>query len=93
MLNSSHPSNSSLDSESESCVRGAPVAAKIEVPLIVLQIQPVFLDASFEHIDFVFALAAADDFAITEGSNQIGTERVFSIMVDSISIRIIGILK
>ena len=39
------------------------VSSQVEIPPVALRIEPLFLHPQFEHVETLFALAAADNFA------------------------------
>src|SRR4051812_9553707 len=55
--------NGALQTESEARVGHAAEAAQVEVPAVVVGVQPRLLHAAFEHVEALLALAAADDLA------------------------------
>ena len=93
MFHTGDPRNGTFSTETESAVRYATVTTKVEVPLVIFNVQFVLLDSSFENLEFVFALTATDDFSVTEWSNQVGTESVLAVVIDSSAVRIVCIFE
>src|SRR5205809_5653848 len=74
VFGAANPGDGALEAHSEAGVRHAAVAAQVEIPLESVFRQVVFMEALQEQVVIVDALAAADDFAITFGSNHVKSE-------------------
>src|SRR6266404_6582543 len=74
VFGATNPRDRTLEAHSEAGMRHAAVAAQVEIPLEGLFGQVVFAQALQEQIVIVDALAAADDFAVTFGSDHVEGE-------------------
>src|SRR5207253_2099612 len=61
VLQSTDPRDSPFEAETEARVHERPVAAKIEIPVVCIQRQPLFFDPPYESIVVVLSLGTADD--------------------------------
>ncbi len=77
MLQAAHPGDESLDAHAESGVRNGAIPAQIDIPVEVRCRQIVFLQALQQQVQIVDALAAADDFAVAFGRDEIDAQRHF----------------
>src|SRR6185295_7097917 len=69
-----HPRHEALDAHAEAAVRIGAVLADVEIPLEGLHRQVVLADAREQQVVVVDPLTAADDLAVTLGSDQIEAE-------------------
>src|SRR6266511_3785249 len=74
-------SHGALEAEPESRVRDRPVAAEVAIPAVVLLVEPGPGHAGVEHVEPLFALAAADDLADAR-REHIHRRNRFSVVVD-----------
>ena len=71
MVEAADPGYDSLDAHAEAGVGDAAVFAQVEVPLEGVEGKVVFFDAGLQEVVAVYALAAADDFAVALGGEDV----------------------
>src|ERR1700690_4470266 len=71
VLRSANPGDGAFQAQAEACMRNAAVPPQVEIPLELLLGQVVFADARENAFVARFALAAADDFAVTVRCNHV----------------------
>ena len=71
VVEAADPGYDSLDAHAEAGVGDAAVFAEVEVPLEGVEREVVLDDAGFEEVVAVDALAAADDFAVALGGEDV----------------------
>jgi len=71
VLQAANPRDATFDTHAESPVRHRAVLAQVDVPVEGLGGQLVLLDAAKQKIQIMHALAAADDFTVTLGSQYV----------------------
>src|SRR5215510_10741201 len=74
MMDAGDPGDEALDPHAEAGVRDRAVLAHVEIPAERLEREPVLLDAPEQQIVVVDALAAADDFAIPLGGEDVDAQ-------------------
>src|SRR6185437_6840747 len=77
MLKAAHPGDESLDTHAKAGMWHGTKAAQVEIPVEGLARELVFVETFFEKRQIVNPLAAANDFAITFGSDDIDAESDF----------------
>src|ERR1700723_595181 len=77
MLQPAHPRHETLDAHPESRVRYAAELAQIHVPVERFARQVMFFQALQQQVQIVDALAAANDFAVAFGRDEIHAQRQF----------------
>src|SRR5947199_706018 len=77
VFGAANPGDGTFEAQSETGVRNAAVAPQVEIPLECVFGQAVFAKAPDQHVVVVDTLAAADDFAVTLGSNHVKREGEF----------------
>ena len=75
VLQAAHPGDETLDAHAEAGVRDRAVFAQIQVPLERFARQFVLFQALEQQVQIVDALAAADDFAVTFGRDEVDAQR------------------
>ena len=71
MVEAADPGHDALDAHAEAGVRHAAEAAQVEIPLERFARQLVLLDALQQQVVVLEALAAADDFAVAFGRQDV----------------------
>src|SRR5947209_19176484 len=77
MFERAYPGNGTFNAHAESAVRNAAELSQIQIPLESLFRQSVFVDTLAQSFIVAHALRAADDLAVTFGSEDVNAQREF----------------
>ena len=77
MFDAAHPCDSAFDAHAKAAMRDAAVATKIQIPIERILWQVMRFELFFELFERCGAFAAADDLAVTFGSEQVYAKRTF----------------
>ncbi len=92
VLLAGQPGDGSFDAESEAAVRHRAVFSQIQVPIVIFDIQVLFVDSRNQPVVIVLSNRAADDFAEAGGGEQIEIQNNLFIVPVGFHIEGLGLL-